>query len=621
MIRKTARTFVLALLALTGLGVSFASYGIYVGKNLTADGSVFLGGSGDEVSGHWLEIVPRQTHDAGETIRVGVTEVARIPGEFMEIPQVATTFKYITMDYSDFAGFPPPLTNGGLNEYQVAVRDIYSHSRSDLVDSTPTPQRGPQYSDLSRIAMERATTAREAVEIVGELIDEYGFSTYGGNSHLFADPNEGWVMVQYAGGEGLWVAERLGPDEVRVSYPGYANSIPHDHIDFENLRVAEGNDAGFLASDNFISFAVEQEWFDPDVGEDFNVQDIYSKFSTPSGTVQDLEERLTKLAPVSLREMMAVVRDPVVSSDINGYGQVTALRDDLEYPELALLWIAPTGSITAPFIPWYIGVTEVLPEFRKHRYLYRDAGSEFLSPAYQLQEATPFAFRTFKRLMYYTCADPQRFLPEVTETLEGFENGLIEDQPSVEAIAARLLEAGDEDLAHEYLTYYSNTEARNALRLGEALVNGLDARTQALYNIPQPASAEIQGGSSIDCYPEGKVDLQRRESLAGQSAALAEGTNEPTVTTIEDTYAPGESIEVIYANGQGNPSDWLAVASIDAPVEDFGSWQYLDQPTGYVQFLAPSEPGQYEIRLFWDDGYEVGARTTITVHEGASSAP
>src|SRR5690606_23942327 len=131
----------------------------------------------------------------------------------------------------------------------------------------------------------------------------------------------------------------------------------------------------------------------------------------------------------------------------NGYGQVTALRGDLEHPELARLWVAPTGSVTAPFIPWHIGVTEIPPEFRKHRYLYRNSGSEFLSSNYQLQEATSFAFRTFKRLMYYTCSDPERFLPEVTQTMEGFEAGLIDDMPSVEAIASRLLEAGDNELA------------------------------------------------------------------------------------------------------------------------------------------------------------------------------
>lgn len=602
-----------------GASITMASYGFYVGSALTEDGSVLIGGSGDEVSGHWLEIVPRQTHEPGAMIRVGVSDEASIPGEFIEIPQVETTYTYISMDYSDYQGFPPPLTNGGLNEHQVAGRDIWSPSRAELVEMTPTPQRGPQYSDLARIAMERATTAREAVDIIGRLIDEYGYSTYGGNSHMFADPTEGWVMIQYAGGEGLWVAERLGPDEVRVSYPGYVNPIPRDHIDFDALTLRERDDAEFLASDNFISFAVEQGWFDPDDGEDFDVQAIYARSATPSSTTLSLEERLAELAPVSLREFMAVVRDPIVSLDTTGYGQVAELRSDLEHRELARLWVAPTASVTAPFIPWYIGVTEVPPEFRKHRYLYRDAASTFLSAEYQLQEATTFAFRTFKRLMYYTCSDPARFLPEVTEALVGFENGLIADQASVEAIAARLLDAGDEDLASEYLTYYSNTEARNGLRLGEALVTGLDARIQVFYDFPQP-EGDINIGPTVNCRPEGKIDLTRRGPLAELAAALEQRTDGPTVTTTADVYAPGDAVEVLYAHGQGNPRDWLTVASAGAPMEDFGSWQYVGATTGFAQFSAPSEPGEYEIRLFWDDGYELGASTTFTVREDEPAA-
>lgn len=608
----TARKLALAVVVLFGASTAMASYGFYVGSGLTEEGTVLIGGSGDEVSGHWLEIVPRQSHEPGATIQVGVTEEARIPGEFMEIPQVDTTFKYITMDYSDYAGFPPPLTNGGLNEHQVAGRDIWSPSRSELVEMTPTPQRGPQYSDLARIAMERATTAREAVDIIGRLIDEHGFSTYGGNSHLFADATEGWVMIQYAGGEGLWVAERLGPDEVRMSYPGYVNAIPRDHIDLENLELLERDDAEFLASDNFISFAVEQGWFDPDAGEAFDVQAVYARSATPSGTVLAFEERLRELAPVSLREFMSVVRDPAVARDTTGYGQVAELRDDLAHLELARLWVAPTGSVTAPFIPWHIGATDVPPEFRKHRYLYRDAGSEFLSSNYQLQEATPFAFRTFKRLMYYTCSDPVRFLPEVTEALVGFEHRLIEDTATVEAIATRLLDAGDRELASAYLTYFSTTEARNGLRLGEALVTGLDARIQASYAIPQP-DGDINGGG-VDCDPAGKVDLTRRGPLAEMAADLAERADEPTVVTTADAYAPGEPIEILFAQGRGNARDWIAVAVADAPMDEFGSWQYVGSATsGFTQLAAPSEPGVYEVRFFWDDGYELGASASITV--------
>jgi len=166
------------------IGDAWASYAIYIGKNLTADGSVLLGGSGDEVSSHWLEVVPAKTHPDGSMIAVGVNDKAFIPGTFIEIPQISKTARYLTMNYSEYEGFPPPLTNGGLNEHNVAARDVWSPSRPELIAMTPNPQTGPQYSDLSRIAMERATTAREAVEIIGALINEHGYSTYGGNSHL-----------------------------------------------------------------------------------------------------------------------------------------------------------------------------------------------------------------------------------------------------------------------------------------------------------------------------------------------------------------------------------------------------------------------------------------------------
>jgi hypothetical protein len=48
---------------------SEASYAIYVGKNLTSDGSVLIGGSGDEVSSHWLEIVPATDHAPGTSLQ------------------------------------------------------------------------------------------------------------------------------------------------------------------------------------------------------------------------------------------------------------------------------------------------------------------------------------------------------------------------------------------------------------------------------------------------------------------------------------------------------------------------------------------------------------------------
>lgn len=463
--------------------VADASYAIYVGKNLTADGSVLIGGSGDEVSSHWLEVVPARDHAAGSTITVGVTPDAFIPGRLTEIPQVGHTSRYLTMNYSEYEGFPPPLTNGGLNEHNVAARDVWSPSRPELIAMTPDPQTGPQYSDLSRIVMERARTAREAVEIVGALIDEYGYSTYGGNSHMFADETEGWVLIDFAGGQGLWIAERLGPDDIRMSYPGYIREIPLD------FRASDD----YMGSANFIDFAVEQGWFDPDSGEPFDVIRVYGDDEDRYPRTA-MEAELRAAAPIGLRDMMRAVRDPRISKDSTGYGQVARLRNN-ERAELNLLWIAPTGSVTAPFVPYRIGVDTIAPQFGKHRYLTKGEATRFLLRDWQIQEATQFAGRLFKRLMYYTCERPRVFLPEVTEALTAFENGLIEEQANVEATAITLFEAGREDLAVRYLTEYSYRAGEDAIELGSALLASIEARTEVIYGLRLPESDEM---SSLD---------------------------------------------------------------------------------------------------------------------------
>ncbi len=464
-------------------GLASASYGLYVGKNLTSDGSVYIGGTGDEVSSHYLRIVPHQTHPEDATITVGVTEDASMyggtdkPGKLTEIPQVPETYKYISMTYTNWEGFPPPLTNGGLNEKGVAARDIWSPSRSELIEMTEAPQTGPQYSDLARIVMQRADSAREAVEIVGDMIDQHGFSTYGGNSHLFADANEGWVLINFAGSQGLWVAERLGPDEVRMSYPGYIGEIPQDYQD----------DPDYMGSDNLISFAVEQGWYDPESGEPFNVHAVYGAQDAlmRRPTVREIEAKMERFTPgMTFRKFMDIVRDPAMSKDSNGYGQAARLNTDTPHPELRTLWVAPTGSVTAPFIPWRIGVTDVPPEFRKHRYLTKGSDSTFVTKEASLQEATQFAGRLYKRLMYFTCHAPDRFLPEVQAALTMFEEDMLEDREQVEETALTLYENGKPALARAYLTRYSHTQAHEAMALGEDLLGSIEARTKLLYDIP-----------------------------------------------------------------------------------------------------------------------------------------
>lgn len=492
------------------------SIGFYVGKNRTENGSVLLGGFGHEPSGHWLDIVPHQRHPAGSEITVGATPQADLPGRLSQIPQAPETAKYITSNYSEFAGFPAPLTNGGLNEHQVAARDVWSDSRPELVRMTPPGQTGPNYSDLSRIAMERAHTAREAVQILGDLINKHGYTTYGGNSHLFADKDEGWVFVELAGGKGLWAAQRLGPDDVRVSYPGYIGDFPTDF----------GNNPNFMGSPNLVDFAVRQGWWNPSSGEPFNLQRVYGipfpghpgksapHDPAPWRYPPELEAELRQLGKVSLVDMKRMVRDPRWSDDRSGYGQVAELKRRPN-PELSTLWVANTAAVTAPYIPYHIGATNVPPEYRQHRYLTAGAAGEYLDPEYAAQEATRSATYLSKRLMYYTCDHPRVFLGQVTSALEGFEAREQAEIAGVEARAAAAYRAGDERRARQLLTDWSNHWATEGVDLTDHLVRDVASRTRARFgtrepNVPVPPGVTANPESLNMALPENAVAARDR---------------------------------------------------------------------------------------------------------------
>lgn len=466
------------------------SYCVYIGRNLTADGCAYLAGYGDEPSSHWLEVMPRQQHASDVTITVGVTPEADMPGIRTQIPQVAETARHLRVSYSYYKGIPSPITNGGLNEHGVAVRDVWSTSRQELIEMTPPEQSGPNYSDLARLVLERATSSRHGVELIGQLIAAHGYSTYGGNSHFIADHDEGWVVIEFAGGQGLWAAERIGPDDVRVSRPGYILEMP--------LNYAAHPD--FMGAPNLIAFAEEQGWFDAGAGKPFNINQIYGdgkgRWDGIVWMEAEMRSRAARAEKISTRDAMWAVRTPRFTGDTAGYGQVVPLPPP-EATESALplrtLWHTQTGAVAAPFIPIFLGVDDIPPEYKQHRYLTTGESSRFvdgrksdqISAISQGVESTRSAFRVFKRLLYLVLAHHERFLPEVTEVWEAVEAKLLAAHSDVIKTAATLLDAGEEALAARYLTQCTSTELMNALELAETLAASIEARTKVLYGIDE----------------------------------------------------------------------------------------------------------------------------------------
>jgi hypothetical protein len=463
------------------------SYGLYIGKNLTADGIAYLAGYGDEPSSHWLEIEPRRHHGPGEMITVGVTPSADLPGLLLEIPQVEETARHIRVSYSYYKGVPAPLTNGGLNEYGVAVRDIWSTSRPELIAMTPPTQTGPNYSDLARLVLERARTAREGVDLIATMIEDHGYSDYGGNSHLIADPNEAWVVIECSGGNKLWAAERLGADSIRASRPGFIGIIPVEAPDHPD----------FLYASHLVSFARTQGWYADGTPFDFNK--IYGDGKGRWDGVQWIEAEMAARAArpqkIGIADIMWAVRTEKLTGDTAGYGQVVPLHHP-RHDAMRYLWHTQVGAVAAPFAPVFMGMREVPEEFRQHRYLTAGEASRFmdlrharngrpdsLSTIPQGIESTRSAAQVFKRLLYLVFQNEAVFLPEVTATWVAVEHRLTDAQPSVLRTAETLIDSGESALAADYLTYYGRTELLNALALGESLAQSIEMRTRALYGI------------------------------------------------------------------------------------------------------------------------------------------
>lgn len=466
------------------------SYAVFVGKNLTATGYGYLAGYGDEPSSHWLEILPRAHHAPGSQVEVGVTPDAATPGVRSYIPQVAETARHLRVSYSHYLGVPGPLTNGGLNEYGVAVRDVWSPSSDRLKALTPENQRGPHYSDLARIVLERARTARDGVELIAELIENYGESTYGGNSHLIADQDEAWVVVEFAGGQGLWVAERLGPDDIRVSRPGYILEVPRDFSSRDD----------FLGAPHLVDFAVERGWLAPG-NEPLDVNEVYGDGRGRSASVSWMEGELSRRArmpgKITLHDVMWALRTERLTGDRAGYGQVVPL-EPADHVELRLLWHAAVGAVAAPFTPFFLGVTSIPVEFGRHRYLTADEAAAFVDPdpcegepkslVGQRTEAARSAVYVYKRLLYLLAEHHEAFLPEVTPVWEALERGLAEEAAEVVGTAALLIDSGRTDVAARYMSRYCGEAAIRGLDLGEAMLNSIEARSRVLFGLRDDSS-------------------------------------------------------------------------------------------------------------------------------------
>ena len=242
---------------------------IIVGKKASADGSVITShtGAAPECRVH---VVPAMDFPEGARVNVyyGLQDVTKPFGTYGEvlgdIPQIRHTYKYFHSGYSH------------MNEHQLAIGESTMSQRKELQVDRETGKQIMTIEQAMVFALQRCKTAREAVVLIGELVDEYGFLPSCGpesEALCIADPHEAWVLEVFSVGPdwepgeagAIWAAQRVPDDHIAI--------VPNWSIIKEiNIKDKEH----FLASKNYKQYAIDKGWYDPRSGMPFIWQEIYS---------------------------------------------------------------------------------------------------------------------------------------------------------------------------------------------------------------------------------------------------------------------------------------------------------------------------------------------------------
>ena len=235
----------------TGLN-SYACTNFIITKGASTDGSVMVSYSADShvLYGelyHW----PAKTYPKGTMLDIWEWDTGKYLGK---IPQVEQTYNVV----------------GNVNEFQLSIAETTFTGREEL----GTPNGIMDYGSLIYVTLQRAKTAREAIKILTDLVEEHGYASTG-ESFSICDKNEAWILELIGKGEGkkgaVWVA-LLIPDGYVSAHANQARITTFEYQkknDWFNPKQTVFN------SKDVISFAREMKYFDGKDSE-FSFSDTYA---------------------------------------------------------------------------------------------------------------------------------------------------------------------------------------------------------------------------------------------------------------------------------------------------------------------------------------------------------
>ena len=248
---------------------------LIVSKGASADGSTFITYAADSHTRYGqLRYHAGGDHPLGGNRSLGETVKLYNYGSLkfqIEIPQVPHTYRVV----------------GFINEHQLAIGETTWGGIGPLDKGNA---EGIDYGNLIYLALQRARDCREAIQVMAQLVETFGYSD-GGESFSLADPNEVWIFEITSKGHfekgAVWVARRV-PDgyicghanQARITnFPQepakWKKNAPHPAISSKHLEYIFSPEVECVYSADVATFARKQGLFDGK-DADFSFADTYN---------------------------------------------------------------------------------------------------------------------------------------------------------------------------------------------------------------------------------------------------------------------------------------------------------------------------------------------------------
>ncbi len=299
-LKKTKKLLPALLTSVLVLGSSttaLACTGVYVGSQVSENGSTYMGRSEDigNLYGKVFSVAPAR--DIAENEVYKDTYGFTMDYSKFSYPDRTYSYTYVrdsvnyneTMKDANGNYIGEAYAEAGQNEKGLSMSaTVSTNYNNDAKAADSLVRTGICEISMTSILLGGAATAREAVDLLAAIIDEYGAGEC--NSIMFSDPNETWYFEIVSGHQ--YAAVKMPADKVSVQ-PNIMLLDVIDVTDTENVVVSE----------RLVSLAQENGFLETDENGNIHVAKTYSRENSGAGQYSRYWQGLFYVNPAAAAQL------------------------------------------------------------------------------------------------------------------------------------------------------------------------------------------------------------------------------------------------------------------------------------------------------------------------------